>query len=216
MKYTKSTKHETRSTKSATPRSRFWYRSDNNRSSAKGAIPKFTTGYTLIEALVAITIIVFATVGPLTLAAKSLAESQYVRDQITAFYLAQETLEIVRHTRDVNPGIAFRTIPMIAPCVNNQKCDVNVADLTIKPYTTILPTPLRMVNNDASSLGVKGILYEPDFSSSSVIPQSKFTRWLTISTVPSNLAESRIVATVEWNNGLNRRRLVLEESLFDL
>lgn len=59
-------------------------------------------GFTLIETLVALMLLSVAIVGPMTLTTKSLAAAQYARDQITAFYLAQEALEAVRSIRDGN------------------------------------------------------------------------------------------------------------------
>ncbi len=52
--------------------------------------------------MVAITVLMMAIVGPMSLTAQSLAASYYARDQITAFNLAQEALETVRHLRDGN------------------------------------------------------------------------------------------------------------------
>lgn len=60
------------------------------------------SGFTLIETLVAVSVLMVAIVAPMSLASKSLATAYYSRDQITAFHLAQEALESVRHTRDHN------------------------------------------------------------------------------------------------------------------
>ena len=57
-------------------------------------------GFTLIESLVAITILVTAILGPMTIAATGISSAIYARDQETAFFLAQEGLEYVRNVRD--------------------------------------------------------------------------------------------------------------------
>ena len=64
-------------------------------------IPNSTPrGFTLLETFVAITILMFAVVGPLTIVSKALNASYDSRDQITAFYLAQDAIEYIRNVRD--------------------------------------------------------------------------------------------------------------------
>ncbi|HET8581480.1 MAG TPA: prepilin-type N-terminal cleavage/methylation domain-containing protein [Candidatus Paceibacterota bacterium] len=58
------------------------------------------SGFTLIETLVAITVLVIAVVAPMSLVAQSLTVSYYVRDEVTASYLAQEAIETIRNIRD--------------------------------------------------------------------------------------------------------------------
>ena len=59
-------------------------------------------GMTLIETLVAISILAVAIVAPMSLTMQSLSAAYYARDQITAFNLAQEAIESVRAVRDGN------------------------------------------------------------------------------------------------------------------
>lgn len=59
-------------------------------------------GFTLVETLVAISILMLAVTGPLYFAAESLKAATYARDQITAFYLAQDAFEQIRKIRDDN------------------------------------------------------------------------------------------------------------------
>jgi len=59
-------------------------------------------GLTLIETLVAVTILTVAVVAPMSLTMQSLSASYYARDQIIASNLAQEAIESVRAVRDGN------------------------------------------------------------------------------------------------------------------
>jgi prepilin-type N-terminal cleavage/methylation domain-containing protein len=59
-------------------------------------------GFTLIETMVAISLLMMALVPPMSLASQSLVSAYYSRNQITAFYLAQEGIEVVRSVRDGN------------------------------------------------------------------------------------------------------------------
>ena len=52
-------------------------------------------GFTLIETFIAISILLLAITGPLTLVSNSISDASYAANQITAFYLAQEGLELV-------------------------------------------------------------------------------------------------------------------------
>lgn len=61
---------------------------------------KHTKAFTLIETLIAITIITIAIVGPMTAASRAIVAAQSARDQLTASYLAQEGVEYVRAIRD--------------------------------------------------------------------------------------------------------------------
>ncbi len=66
----------------------------------------FKKGLTLVETLVAISILTISVIGPLGIIAQALHTSYYTRDQMTAYYLAQEAVEYVRNLRD-NQGLAI-------------------------------------------------------------------------------------------------------------
>lgn len=61
-------------------------------------------GFTILETLVAISILVLALTAPLAIVAQALRSSYYARDQVTAYYLAQEAIEFLRNKRD-NAGL---------------------------------------------------------------------------------------------------------------
>jgi prepilin-type N-terminal cleavage/methylation domain-containing protein len=59
-------------------------------------------GFTLIETLVAITILLLSVVLPMSLSHDGIVAARLSQDQIVSFYLAQEGLELVRNVRDEN------------------------------------------------------------------------------------------------------------------
>src|SRR3954462_4723522 len=59
-------------------------------------------GFTLLETMVAVTLLAVAIVAPMSLTVQSLTSAYYARDEVTAFYLAQEGVESVRDFRDNN------------------------------------------------------------------------------------------------------------------
>lgn len=59
-------------------------------------------GFTLVETMVAVTILAFALVGPFFAVQTALTDSYIARDQLTAASLAQEGQEYIRSIRDNN------------------------------------------------------------------------------------------------------------------
>lgn len=57
-------------------------------------------GFTLIETMIAVTILTFAVAGPMFTASRVIIAVQNARDQLTASYLAQEGIEYMRWMRD--------------------------------------------------------------------------------------------------------------------
>ncbi len=63
-----------------------------------------SVGFTLIETFVAITVLVIAVLGPMTLLSKALQNSRYIKDEIVATYLAQEGVELMINNRNNEGG----------------------------------------------------------------------------------------------------------------
>lgn len=61
---------------------------------------KHIRAFTLIEALVSMSIITLVMMGPLTVAINSSSYARQTRDVMTATYLAQEALELLHHQQD--------------------------------------------------------------------------------------------------------------------
>ena len=72
--------------------------------SQKTAYKSKSRGFTILETLVAISILILAITAPLVIVAQALRSSYYARDQVTAYFLAQEAVEFLRNMRD-NAGL---------------------------------------------------------------------------------------------------------------
>ena len=157
----------------------------------------------MIESLVAITILITAILGPITIASKGIASAGYVRDQTTAFFLAQEGLEYVRNIRDSN---AFVTPPGgwlsgLSTCVPPGACIIDSPNNTINTCAGVCPA-IRYDNSTH--------LYGYD----STFGATNFTRTINISsTVPDE--EVVVSSVVTWKRAaFLERTVVLEETLF--
>src|SRR3989344_1598293 len=162
-----------------------------------------SAGFTLIETFVAITVLLTAIAGPLTIASKGLSSAMIARDQMTAFYLGQDAIEFIRHHKDTN---ALRSDPWLtglSACMSTL-CTVDTKEDVLTSCGTSCP-PLRY--NDESGF----------FSYNLLDDETNFTRSVKIT--PAN-AEDNIEGTVEasvsWTavNGLVRN-FTVREHLFD-
>lgn len=66
----------------------------------KNTKPQTERGFTLVETLVAITILLIVIVGPMKISSQAAKSSSFSNEQVTAFFLAQEGLEIAQKARD--------------------------------------------------------------------------------------------------------------------
>lgn len=99
--------------------------------------PTVQSGYSLVEVLVAVSVLLLAIVGPLTIASKGLQNASTAKQQTTAFFLAQEGLEAVAKLRDegaleVYDGSAsdvWSTMEAIntgGACTSDEPCGVDI------------------------------------------------------------------------------------------
>lgn len=161
-------------------------------------------GFTLIETMVAITILVVAVAAPLTLAAQSLFAAVYAKDQTTAFYLAQEAVEVVRNRRDHNmleflDGQGTTWLNGI-PLASAFWVDVPNDTLTVCPGDC-LDTKLQH----------NGVFYNYESGEG-----SRFGRSVLVEENPSLTNEAVISVTIEWQTGSFReRRFTLRERIYN-
>ncbi|MEK7669448.1 MAG: type II secretion system protein [Patescibacteria group bacterium] len=65
-------------------------------------IPAKQAGFTVLESIVAIMVLSLSISGAFSAVQQSLSQSIIAKDEIKAFYLAQEAIEIIRNKRDTN------------------------------------------------------------------------------------------------------------------
>ncbi len=170
-------------------------------------------GFTLIETLVAITLLVLAITGPLQIASNALFSSYYARDEITSYYLAVEGIEYIKNARDslflsdvfVGPGSRSNWLFDFDPCLTDgndptfQGCIVN----TTKNFNTNHAAAIEVCDLNT---GCPRLRYDPNTGfwgydiENTLAVETKFTRKITI--IPqvtlSGQDEAIIKVEVSW------------------
>jgi len=170
---------------------------------------------TIIETLVAISILLIALAGPLTISANGLESSLYGRDQITASYLAQEGIEYVRNVRDTDTLTgASSWVSNLAPCISSngsmQYCNINtyIGDPTsaIRLCSGQVCPPLLLDSNTDLYQYTAGVA-------------SKFTRTITLVPVmkdsSGNWIEYDVISKVVWTSPLPNNVVTLSEDIYN-
>ncbi len=181
---------------------------------------KFQRGFTLVETMVAVTILTIALSSLLGLTSKSLFTARYARNEITANYLLQEVADYIKNERDT---IAFKQslpsggwnafldkfgLATSGPCFSSDGCYFNVK---------VTPLDIRTCNSVASFgvLKCPVFLYDENATITSFynyntgIP-SNFKRKIFLKQNGADSNELYATITLEWLNG----NIVRSQSLY--
>lgn len=156
--------------------------------------PTSQSGFTIIEALVAIAILLIAIAGPMTIAMQGIKQGAHARDQVTAFYLGQEAIEIIRATRDdaALRGDSWGT-GIGASCASGCGIAINGRNFVACSVGTGNPTNCNIFYNPNGVTGARRGIYShtPDVA-------TVYNRTITIS--PAGTDEYVVDATVTWRS----------------
>ncbi len=174
-------------------------------------------GFTLIEALVAVTIITFSVAGPLFTANRAIVAAQNTRLQLTASYLAQEGIEYVRAMRDDEYLAAYQAGGANVSNVawNDFINGLSSASITQCRTSTCMLDPTRpmgvgVIGSDNSLQICSGScapLYLANNGRSDMYTprtdlggtRTPFTRTIQVTDVLTDNNDKRLVSTVTWN-----------------
>lgn len=174
-------------------------------------------GFTLIETFVAITILLTAIVGPLSIASQGLYSASVASDQVGATFLAQDGIEYIRATRDGSSLAGQPWLTNLAPCISADGSRACYLDSTISPGVTGNVTicsatcPVMMYNSGSGFYNYQ--------SASLTNVASKFTRTLSIKTpvctgATCNANEAAVYSTVTWKSGSLIHTFTVREDIF--
>ncbi|MBM2817476.1 MAG: seg [Parcubacteria group bacterium] len=149
-------------------------------------------GFTLIETLVAISILMVAVASPLTIAQKGLASAIYAKDQIIASYLAQDAIETIINVSGNN--VAFQCnwlngtgplctsgVDIKTPCASSCSVDTSTSNIIL-------------CSGSACTLKYDGSSHIYSYGSG----DPSFTRSVKILENPTN--EALITVTISWKD----------------
>ena len=168
-----------------------------------------TAGFSLVEALVAIAILLIAIVGPMTIAARGLQSAFFAREQMRASLLAQEGVELVRRIRDEDALARRLWLAGMGVCSNQHGCGIDARGITAKNCQTSAECRLYY---DVAPLGSARGFYSHD-SSGEATP---FTRVIRVDPLSGN-DEAEVSVAVSWESGLfgGEKSVLVRSRIFD-
>ncbi|MBI2087078.1 MAG: prepilin-type N-terminal cleavage/methylation domain-containing protein [Candidatus Zambryskibacteria bacterium] len=167
-------------------------------------------GFTIIESLVAVTILVLAITGALSAIQTGISSYIFSKDQIIAFYLAQEGFEQIRNIRDENglknqnwlAGIAANSSD---PCYFGNACTVSpVFSNLASRCGSGAPGSCQVVRQDTAT----GF-----FGYNSSWPATVFRREIMLTEI--NADEVSILVTIDWSKGIVNRQFRAKENILN-
>lgn len=188
-------------------------------------------GFTIIETLVAVAVLMLAITGPLTMAERSLSAAQIARKEVTAFYLAQEAIEYVRNIKDTNAisrkGGTSAWLAGLEACQKVSGCGIDPTspdyegpqvilcsaafnrDCLLYQYTGLNSAGTPIFGVDEALMGLFG------HRSGSGWTETHYTRRIRIEEKQPDI-EARVTVTVIWGEGTNEgRNITVSSSVFN-
>ncbi|MFZ2303770.1 MAG: prepilin-type N-terminal cleavage/methylation domain-containing protein [Minisyncoccia bacterium] len=163
-------------------------------------------GFTLVETLVAIAILIIAVVGPISLIGDALHKLYYAKDQMIAINLAQEGIEAVRQIRDSNmlSGDTWTKDFGNGDCAGPLNCIVDApAAIPVEKCTGGCGTIVYIDPSDG--------FYHQYSSPSGVVIPTNFSRQINTSI---NVDEATVTSTVTWKTGGDSGTVSVSENHF--
>lgn len=178
------------------------------------------SGFTLVEVLVSITILLLASIGPINIITQSNNSSAFAAEQTQAFFFAQEGIELIQKIRDeyaldyfddefnnngsgnLTPFIPGSSSGPFQACFSPRGCGVTINNGVDGGVTVInclsSGVPCRLYRNTDTSDRSRFI------HSGSAVNETPYTRKINFARVGGTTANPdsiRVTSTVTWRTG---------------
>jgi len=191
-------------------------------------LPIQQSGFSLVEVLVAITILLLVVVGPMSIITQSNNSSAFATEQAQAFFFAQEGIELVQKARDdllleyfsnEFAGTATGTPPFVQLGSSYNRCFNAVTGCGLS-----INNSANLVMNDCTVDGTSCRLYEQPASSrlrythASNSNATPYIRVIKLRRIGSDNDQLEVTSTVTWRTGslIASQEVVLTSYLFDI
>jgi Tfp pilus assembly protein PilV len=167
-------------------------------------LEKKKDGFSVVEALVAISVLTAVIAGVFSTVQTSLSQATLSKDEVKAFYLAQEAFEIIRNIRDTNRlEILFgnSSLPWLygipSACVNGDICRVDAKSMSVISCGSASWGNCMNLRQDLSPSSPTYMLYGYDAG----FTPTNFKREVYIQETVSE-REMSVIVRVTWSKGL--------------
>lgn len=172
-----------------------------------------SSGLTLIETLVAVSLLTVAIMAPMSLTTQSLSSAYYARDQMTAFHLAQEAIESVRAVRDENilkneadllATIPPGGVPFVIDARDGEMTVCNQGAPAQCPYMRV-----PSLANDPTFYAYRDVSSSEDIYTTPLgWADTRFRRTVRAEMLAGSTDEMRVTVIVSWQTGAFQVRSV--------
>ena len=186
------------------------------------------SGFTLVEVLVSITLLLMVIVGPLQIISHTNNSTAFATEQMTAWFLAQEGLELAQQARDgylleyfANPSVAQPWARFVDPSGTYGSCfAVAGCNITLNPSGVASVKPCGGTACDLKLNASQRMRYN---DSKGIPTAPTFTRVVTMKVTGVDQGSGRgrevsATSTVTWRTGslITGQKVVTATSLFNI